>query len=111
MDGAHAGLEQAVAALRLAGQPRFVPAGLLTLGWLLFLEGDSGKAMDAFEEAREIAEGGTMKLHLADIHLHRGRLWKDAAALSRGRDLVMECGYLRRQEELEDAAQAARSWA
>jgi tetratricopeptide (TPR) repeat protein len=111
LDGAHAELEQAVAALRLAGQPIFIPAGLLTLGWLLFLEGDSAKATDAFEEAREIAEGGSMKLHLADIHLHRGRLWKDAAALSRGRDLVMECGYLRRQEELEDAARAARGWA
>jgi len=111
LDAAHAGLEQAVAALRLAGQPVFIPPGLLTLGWLLFLEGNSAEAMRAFEEAGEIAERGTMKLHLADLYLHRARLLHDPSGLSRARDLATECGYLRRQEELDDAAQAARSWA
>ena len=110
LDDAHTKLEQAVAALRLAGQPVFIPPGLLTLGWLLFLEGNSAQSMSAFEEAREIAERGPMKLHLADLYLHRARLLQDGAGLSHARDLVTACGYLRRQEELEDAAQAARGW-
>jgi hypothetical protein len=67
-----------------------------------------------------------MRLYLADIHLHRARLFgrmkdeggglkypwdKNADGSSRGpaddlseaRRLIEECGYWRRKEELEDA--------
>jgi hypothetical protein len=53
-----------------------------------------------------------MKLHMADIHLHRARLfWREAeypwespqADLAAARKLIEQCGYWRRKEELEDA--------
>ena len=60
-----------------------------------------------------------MRLHMADIHLHRARLfhavqpypWESPHAdLATARALVERCGYWRRKEELEDAEAAARSW-
>jgi hypothetical protein len=65
-----------------------------------------------------------MPLFLADIHLHRARLfrvqkpevgnqkypWKPPAAdLAAARRLIEKHGYLRRMEELEDAEAAARN--
>jgi hypothetical protein len=60
-----------------------------------------------------------MRLHLADIHLHRARLfgliadrpadypWASARDdLDRARKLIEDCGYGRRREELEDAEAA-----
>ena len=56
-----------------------------------------------------------MKLFMADIHLHRARLffreatypWGSAAAdLAAARELIEKCGYGRRKEELEDAERA-----
>ena len=56
-----------------------------------------------------------MKLHMADIHLHRARLffreteypWESPAAdLAAARKLIEKCGYGRRKEELEDAERA-----
>ncbi len=56
-----------------------------------------------------------MKLHKADIHLHRARLFfreskypwgSPAADLAEARELIEQCGYLRRKEELEDAERA-----
>jgi hypothetical protein len=53
-----------------------------------------------------------MPLFLADIHLHRARLffreaqypWGCLAAdLAAARELIEKCGYGRRNEELEDA--------
>jgi len=61
-------------------------------------------------EAWEIAERGSMKLHMADVHLHRARLFRDKAELAEARALIEECGYWRRKEELEDAEKAARNW-
>ena len=51
-----------------------------------------------------------MKLHMADIHLHRARLFRDKAELVKARALIEECGYWRRKEELEDAEAAAGAW-
>jgi hypothetical protein len=53
-------------------------------------------------EAWQIAERGSMKLHMADIHLHRARLFRDKSELSKARALIEACGYWRRKEELED---------
>ena len=44
-----------------------------------------------------------MKLFMADIHLHRARLFRDKSELSKARALIEACGYWRRKEELEDA--------
>lgn len=67
------------------------------------------------DEAWEIAERGPMPLFLADIHLHRARLffretkypWISAKHdLAEARRLIFKHGYLRRKEELEDAEAA-----
>ena len=44
-----------------------------------------------------------MKLHLADVHLHRARLFDDRTALDAARKLIDEIGYERRRGELDDA--------
>ena len=51
-----------------------------------------------------------MPLYLADIHLHRARLFRDRAELAKARDLIEDHGYGRRNEELADAEAAARNW-
>ena len=113
--------EQAVAGLRRAGQQFLLVQGLLTRAWLRFVTGDrSGdeSAQTDLDEAWEIAERGPMRLFMADIHLHRARLffreatypWESAEAdLAAARKLIEECGYGRRREELEDAERALRA--
>ena len=44
-----------------------------------------------------------MKLYLADVHLHRARLFDDRTALAAARKLIDETGYERRRGELDDA--------
>ena len=51
-----------------------------------------------------------MRLFMADIHLHRARLFRDKTELQKARELIEQCGYWRRKEELEDAEAAARGW-
>ena len=53
---------------------------------------------------------GPMRLHLADIHLHRARLFRGKEELKRARALIEQCGYWRCKQELEDAEEAAKSW-
>jgi hypothetical protein len=57
-------------------------------------------------EAQQIAERGPMPLYLADVHLHRARLFRDKAELAKARALIEKHGYWRRKEELEDAEAA-----
>jgi tetratricopeptide (TPR) repeat protein len=111
-------LEGAVSGLRLAGQPTIVPLALLTRAWLRFLSGvrtGPESAQADLDEAWEIAERGPMNLLLADIHLHRARLffreaqypWESPQAdLAAAEKLINECGYHRRDEELADAKRA-----
>ncbi len=47
-----------------------------------------------------------MPLHLADIHLHRARLFADRAELNQARALIQKHGYDRRLPELHDAEAA-----
>ena len=114
--------------LRHAGEQIWLTAGLLTRAWLRFLTGvrtGPERAQADLDEAWEIAERGPMRLFLADIHLHRARLfgrsggvisnqssvisgekypWESPKAdLAAARRLIESCGYGRRQEELEDA--------
>jgi len=92
-----------------------IPHGLLTRAWYRFLYGSlSGweSTQEDLDEAWEIAERGPMRLHMADIHLYRARLffrekeypWESAEAdLKAARKLIEQCGYWRRKEELDDA--------
>ena len=51
-----------------------------------------------------------MRLHLADIHLHRARVFRDKVELKRARALIEQCGYWRRKPGLEDAEEGAKKW-
>ena len=103
-------LPAAVDGLRRAGQQDHIPNGLLSRAWLRFVEGDSDHVRADLDEAWEIAERGPMKLFMADIHLHRARLFRDKESLAKGAELIRKCGYWRRKEELADAEAAARQW-
>jgi tetratricopeptide (TPR) repeat protein len=77
------------------------------------------EAVQRLNEAREIAERGPMGLHLADIHLRRAYLfcekklypWPSSAKgdLAAAEKLINECGYHRRDKELEDTEKAILS--
>ncbi len=69
-----------------------------------------GRAQTDLDEAWQIAERGSMKLHMADIHLRRAHLFRDKSELAKARALIAACGYWRRKEELEDAEAAAGPW-
>lgn len=118
-DGGH--VDAAVARLRGAGHKDHQPRGLLTRALYRAVAGDFPGAQDDLDEAYDIAERGPMKLFLADIHLHRTRLfglyakrpekypWESPESdLAEARRLIEECGYWRRKEELEDAEAAMR---
>ncbi len=119
-------VDQAVAYLRRAGSQDHVPRGLLTRAWLRSLtDVRSGpeSAQSDLDEAWEIAERGPMPLFMAEIHLHRARLfgrkseletqqypWKSPQHdLAEARRLIEKHGYWRRKEELEDAEKAILS--
>ena len=89
------------------------------------LGGNQEEAERLLEEAQQIAERGPMPLYLADVHLHRARLFgrlpaaerrqkfpdiDPKAELREARRLIEKHGYWRRKEELEDAEAAAVNW-
>lgn len=96
--------------LHRAGHQELVPFGLLSRACFRFLEGNPDGARADLDEAWEVAERGPMRLHMADIHLHRARLFHDKEELRKARAMIEECGYWRRKEELEDAEAAALRW-
>jgi SEFIR domain. len=102
-------IETAIHGLRQSRQLPYLPPGLLTSAWLCAVQGQTAAARADLDEAQQIAERGPMPLHLADVHLHRARLFfrDDLAAaredLVQARALIVKHGYLRRMEELEDA--------
>ncbi|WP_018408353.1 TIR domain-containing protein [Methylocystis rosea] len=121
-DGAH--IDAAVNGLLQAGERTLQPHGFLTRALYRAVTDDFAGAREDLDEAYDIAERGPMKLHLADIHLHRARLfglyakrpenypWDSPARdLAEARRLIEECGYWRRKEELEDAEAALRALA
>jgi len=103
-------LKAAVEGLRCAGFQDHIPRGLLSRAWLRHVDGDAEGAGADLDEAWQIAERGPMRLHMADILLHRARLFHDKDALARAADLIQQCGYHRRDPELADAQQAALTW-
>ena len=115
--------------LRRAGTLDHLPRGLLTRAWQRSLtERHNGpeSAQSDLDEAWEIAARGPMPLFLADIHLHRARLFHDLGVgsqaagstaedyawewpehdLAEARRLIEKHGHGRRLEELEDAEAA-----
>ena len=118
-------IDAAVDGLRRSGNMDDLPRGLLTRAWLRFLTGartGPESAQEDLDEAWEIAERGPMKLFLADIHLHRARLfgkqkaesreqkgetaypWESPQAdLAAAEKLIHACGYHRRDDELATA--------
>jgi tetratricopeptide (TPR) repeat protein len=114
-----------VSCLRSSGQLQFVGEALAGAALASHLDGDQEGASADLEEAQSIAERGPMPLLLADVHLHRarlfGRLPKDErlarfpdinpkAELAEARRLIEKHGYWRRKEELEDAEAVAIHW-
>ena len=119
-------IKQAMDGLRHAGSHHYIPAGLLTRAWLRTLQGHltgPNSAQDDLDEAWDIVEHGGMMLLLADIHLHRARLYlrdidypwnkhPDSSPrgprddLAEARRLIEQHGYWRRKQELEDAEAA-----
>ncbi len=51
-----------------------------------------------------------MRLYLADIHLHRARLFRDKEELKGALALLEQRRCRRRKEELEGAEEAAKRW-
>jgi len=115
-------IDAAVDGLRRAGQQHMLVLGILTGAWLRFLTGRCAgpeSAQEDLDAAWEIAERGPMRLHMADIHLYRARLFHGVKPypwtspqddLAAARKLIEQCGYWRRKEELEDAEEAAKNW-
>jgi hypothetical protein len=119
LDGQRAGgdhLREAADFLRRAGQQDYFCYVLLTRALFRGATGAFGGACDDLNEAHAIAKRGPMRLFLADIHLHRARLFGLMASRPAGypwtspRDdldaaarLIDECGYGRRRAELADA--------
>jgi tetratricopeptide (TPR) repeat protein len=120
-------IEKGVAGLRRAGQKDELPNGLFSRALLRFVEEDLAGCKADLDEAWQIAERGSMKLFMADVHLYRARLFhnvkpypwdKDIQGNPRGpkddlaaaRQLIDACGYHRRDPELQDAEQAAQNW-
>ena len=87
----HSELDSAVSGLRRAGTQDMLPHALLTRAWQRSLTGaltsaqaGPDSAQSDLDEAWEIAERGPMPLFLADIHLHRARLFGMRRAERRG---------------------------
>lgn len=103
-------LAAAVNGFRAAGYQDHLPRGLISRAWLHMLHVNAEDARADLDEAWRIAERGLMRLHMADILLHRARLFRDKPALAQARILVEQCGYHRRDGELADAEAAAQAW-
>jgi ATP/maltotriose-dependent transcriptional regulator MalT len=122
LDGQRPGgrhLREAAEFLRRSGDQNHLPRAVLTRALFRAATGDFDGAREDLDEAYEIVERGPMRLFLADIHLHRARLFGLAASrpanypwtsprddLDAAKKLINECGYGRRREELVDAEAA-----
>lgn len=96
----------AINGLRAAGSMDHLPRGLLTASLYQFVRGEHALALKHLAEAQQIAERGPMPLFLADIHLHRARMFRNKAELALATQLIRDLGYGRRYEELDDAEAA-----
>ncbi len=100
-------LNQAVTGLLEAGSQHHIPSGLFARAFYYRVQNEFPQAWNDLDEAKEIAERGEMKLHLADYHLEACRLClaehkvEDAENhLSIAADMINKMGYGRRQPEI-----------
>ncbi|MFM7918646.1 MAG: hypothetical protein ACKPJJ_00400, partial [Planctomycetaceae bacterium] len=89
-------LQPAVDYLRRSGVQEMLTKGLLTAAVVAFLQGQRSRCCELLAETQLIAERGPMPLVLADVHLHRARLFQDAEELNRAGDLIRRHHYGRR---------------
>ena len=101
-------LANAVDHLRASGHLDHIPGALCSRACLRFFDGDAEGARADLAAASIIAERGPMPLCIADVHLHRARLFADRQSLVEARAIIIRCGYHRRDPELADAEGAAR---
>ncbi len=108
-------LSKLMAKMRLVSDINQIAPALMFTATVCYLIGDVKGARFELDEAWDISARGPMRLHMADIHLHRARLffreehypWKSSQDdLATAEKLINECGYHRRDEELADAKQA-----
>lgn len=92
--------------LRTAVRMDHLPRALLTAALYHFVRSEHDLTRKHLAEAELIAGRGPMPLYLADIHLHRARLFRDRDALSEAARLIRTLGYARRTAELADAEAA-----
>ena len=83
---------------------------MLTAALVQHWSGDREAAERCLRETEQIAVRGPMPLYLADVHLHRARLFRDKTALTQAAHLIRQLGYGRRTAELTDAEEAAKQW-
>ena len=95
----------AVNGLRAAGQIDKLPLGLLTASLYHFVRGEHDLARKKLDETQQIAERAPMPLILADVHLHRARMFRDKEELAKAASLIRKHEYGRRYKELADAEQ------
>ena len=95
-------LDDAVNGFRCAGVMHHLPRGHISRAWFRYVTGDFSGTKDDLDTAWEIAERGSMRLHMADIHLYRARFFQDKEELQKARVIIEECGYWKRKEDLED---------
>jgi hypothetical protein len=106
-----ADIELALTRLRDANTFSYLPLGLLSAAFYYAGVGrEPQKGEQLLDEAQHIAERGPMPLYLADVHLHRARLFRDRTELQKARTLIEKHGYWRRREELADAEEASAGW-
>ena len=102
---------EALSAFRQANRSDYLPKAILTAAlWAGTVGEQPEEARRYLDEAQLIAERGPMPLYLADIHLHRARLFRDKNELAKAETLIKKHGYGRRHEELTDAKAAAAEW-
>jgi tetratricopeptide (TPR) repeat protein len=101
-------LDRAVKGLREAGAQEFLVKGLLARAECYRWQKLFSKAWDDLNEALEIAESGSMKLHLVDYHLEAGRLYEDEGKneqavthFKTAAEMIEETGYHRRDKEVK----------
>jgi tetratricopeptide (TPR) repeat protein len=98
--------------VRCANQTDYLATFLMVHAMVRYFGNDTEGARADLDEAWDIAERGPMRLHLADIHLYRARLFFRAKTypwespqndLFAAEKLINDCGYHRRDAELADA--------
>jgi len=103
-------IQAALDGIRDAGHSDQLPRALLTAAHAKHFLGHPEEARRLLDEAERISLRGPMPLYLADIYLHRARLFRDRDELTKAAELIHKHHYGRRFGELADAEEAAKDW-